>query len=255
MLLTEAKTFRVKSTFDNERGFTLIEVAAVVIIMALVAGVALSRFDSVSSMRMRSSVRKLITSWEFIHGQSQSSDSAFRLYLNLDDNSYYVMEEIKQARKVVREVDYLENLRTKGEQRRRREEKEEKRSVEEDYALVDASSRQGLDVLFYEYVFGDPYAPIQEVRPTDFPSMGKAEHLQDPLNVVSVKVRGEVVDSGEAWIRVAPRGASDFAIIFVEYEEQKITLANDPARGVFWVEDGHVDIEWKATGKYKKRDG
>ena len=75
--------------------------------------------------------------------------------------------------------------------------------------------------------------------------MAEAKKFPDGLNIVKVQVRDEIFESGEVFVRLAPRGTSEFAVFYLEMGDQQITALNDPMAGEFMVEAGFKEYEWK----------
>ena len=258
-LSQRSSSLRMFFSQSSDSGFTLIEIVAVILIIVILAGFTVSRFDSVNAWKTRAAIRQFVATWEFLTTQALVSDSTYRLVIDLDRNSYYVRKEVRPVSGSTSvEVDYLENLRTKGEKERRREKAEQELlSVDAEYLIEDARVAQGVEGVFYEYVFGDPHAPVREARPTEFPSLADEIVFPDQVRLASVKVRGEEHLDEKAFVRIAPRGGSEFAIIYllIGDEEEQLTVVNDPAQGTFAVRAGHISSDWSRIIKKREELG
>ncbi len=233
-------------SFNCESGMTLVEVALVVILIGVLSTLAVNRIEYMVLAKQQGEIRRLLNTWEMLFNEALARGEAYRLIIDLDKGSYFVRREIKAQEGVVKEVDYIANLRTKGEKERRKNRAEENLlSLEEEFAKEDA--RQGLDLetLFYLSLFADPEGNMRLARPLEFPSLAKEKLLDEGISIRDIKTEGGTIKAGKASIRFSPRGSSEFAVIhFLINEEHVVTALLNPWTGVSKVQEGDVDFEW-----------
>lgn len=230
----------------NDCGFTLIELILVVVLIALIATFAATRIDTVVLWKLEGDIRKFAGTWEFLFNEAYGRGESYRLVINLDRNSYYVRREVPVEGTVIRQVDYLENLRTKSEKERRAKKiEEEMLSVKEEFEEEDRRQSGALDTLYYQTMFSDPEGPRRLARPLEFPSLAEERVLTDGLEFRDVQTRGEKVNSGRVFLRLSSRGSGEFAVVHLAAGETVFTVAIHPATGKVSVFDGDIDLEWR----------
>jgi general secretion pathway protein H len=74
----------------NRAGFTLIEMVVIIVIISLVAVLALPLLPSTDASNLRSSARRLSTVIRYLGERSVTTKSAYRMQLDLTDNSVTV---------------------------------------------------------------------------------------------------------------------------------------------------------------------
>jgi|GEM_PF-3848775 len=241
---------------DREAGFTLIELVVVIILFAVVSTVAVGHFNSLVGWRHKTDIRKLLSTWEFLTSQAQASGKVFRLYLDIDRNGYYVREEVPLRVEESRDVDYLANLRTKGEKKRRaKKDTEDLLTLDEELERRDEQDGLPLNTLFFRFILTGPSGSVRLSRPIDYPSLAEISVFPPDLKIIDVKVRGEKFKDGSPFIRIARGTGSEFAVIHLlpinpdsnamgakEIDESAVTLFNDPAQRRFMLRTGYVDL-------------
>lgn len=237
----------------KHKGFTLVELVLVILLIALISTLAATRFESIQIWKLKGDIRKFVDTWEFLYNEALARGDAYRLVLNLDENSYYVRREVPQTDNTIRQVDYLENLRTKGERERRakKKEEEERLSLEEEFAAEDERQNRPVETLFYEFIFADPGSSIRLAAPLEFPNLAKERKLIADVSFTDVTTRIGKVEDGKAVIRFSPSGASEFAVVHLKANEQEFTAVMNPASGEVTIHPGYKDFEW-TLGVYGK---
>ena len=234
-------------------GFTLIELVMVIAIVAVIGGLASMRFGAVVSWKQRTAVRQFTNIWQHLYGQAMGRGDAFRLVIDLDNNSYFVRREIPITGTYTKQVDYLKNLRTRREKERRaNEEMDESLNLKEEFEAEDVRDASQLDRLFYQSIFDDPYGSHRLGPPLEDPSLAQPQKLSEGLKFRDVKIQNKVFDKGQVFIRLSTRGASEFAVVHFEAGEGVITVMMNPATGSMIVENDDVDFAW-TLGQDKKR--
>jgi prepilin-type N-terminal cleavage/methylation domain-containing protein len=233
------------SAAGGERGFTLLEIVVVAVLMALIATLVSQRFGTVYLTRQRSEVRKFANAWETLFNEAIIRGEGYRLIIDLDDNSYYVRREVALRGLAVTNVDYLKNLRTKSERERRKRREEELSSVSTELEREDQRQGESLDSLYYEYLYADPNGPVRLTRPLEFPALAEAKPLIGGLAFTRVKTAAGEMTEGEVAISFSPRGASSFAVVYLKGERGDFTVFMNPSSGQMEIRYGVIDYDWK----------
>ena len=86
-ILTEAPTTQGRRRSD-QRGFTLVELAIVVVLLALVAGLTLPLLSSWGQDDLLGAARRLAGTVRYLYNEAALTRNEHRLIFNLDDGSY-----------------------------------------------------------------------------------------------------------------------------------------------------------------------
>jgi len=81
---------RILTTGNQQRGFTLIELTVVIVILAIVALIVIPRLPSTQSARLRSSARSLAAAIRYLEDRSMTTKEEYRLRFDLGDNTITV---------------------------------------------------------------------------------------------------------------------------------------------------------------------
>ena len=231
----------------SSAGFTLLEIVVVILLIVTITGVFVSKFTSVFGWKIKSDIRKFVDTWEFLYSEAAARGESYRLIINIEGNSYYVRREVRPLpnEQVVKQVDYLANLRTQSEQERREQEEEDDLpSLEDEYKMEEARQSGDLPSLFYSYVFADSAQDSRLATPIEFPSLAKNVEFTTGLNVRNVKTLRGNADSGKSFIRFSPKGAAEFAAVYLEMEEEIYTVMMNPSTGSVSFKTGEIDFNW-----------
>lgn len=231
-------------------GFTLIEIALVIVLLALMSTLAASRFGIIDNVRQKSSISKFVNTWEFLSQQARARGESYRLVVDIPRNTYTVRREVPLESARPKQVDYLKNFRTKSEQERRaREDQEKLATLEEEYKEEEAREGDALENIFYRTVFRDPEGSSRLGIPIEFPSLKDDIRLPDSVHIRDVIVRGEEFRDGTAAIRFTASGANEFAVVHFAVGEGAMTAVMNPATGRVQLNTGDVKYEWTAAKK------
>lgn len=229
----------------DDRGFTLIELSLVVVLLVLMSAIAATRFGIIDTWQRKTSIRSFINTWEFIASQARFRGESYRLVIDIDRGTYYVRREIPVEGPTARNVDYLRGFRTQSElERRAKEETRNLQTLEEEYKEEDIREGDALENIFYRAMFRDPNANYRLGVPIEFPSLKDEIRLIQGLRFRDVSIRGEENESGIVAIRFTSTGATDFAVIHLASEGGVMTAVMNPAtRKVNLIPDD-VDYSW-----------
>lgn len=78
------------SRSESERGFTLIELSIVVLIIAIVAHFSLPRLRSLTGAELAASTRRLAQTTRYLYEEAALQGTVFTLYFDLDRQEYWV---------------------------------------------------------------------------------------------------------------------------------------------------------------------
>ena len=239
-------TTRRRTAFTHDAaGFTFVELATVVVLFGVMALMVVGRFDSMSDWRAQQGFRAFLNTWEFVFREALAQREPYRLVIDLDSNSYSVFREVPQTTSAVVQVDFLKNLRTRGEQTRREQERgKDLESLDEELKREDDRQTESLESLFYEFAYSDPNGNVRLARPLDLPQLAEPKQLPNGISFRDVKLGTEIIEKGEATIRFSPLGASDFAVVHIKNGEETFSAILNPSTGELDVKNGYIDYEW-----------
>lgn len=220
-------------SFDCSAGFTLIELVVVVVLVAIISAFTVTRLSSIALWQHESDLRRFSGLWQTLAREATNRGETYRLILNLDAGTYSVRREVPLERGEIKQVDYLENLRTKKEKDRRRKKQEENAlsSVEEEYQREDLRQSGSLVSLYYSAVYQDPEADVRLSVPLQSPSLGEDKHLAQGLVIRDVEYAEERIEEGSVFLRLMPRQSAAPAVIHFRSGEEVYSLYADPVRG------------------------
>lgn len=238
------QVFRNNCNWKTPRGFTLIELIVVIVIIALISGLAVTKLGATLAWQKKAELRKLINTWELLYQESLARGEAYRLIINLTEDlsrpdQYFVRKEVIPQGDTVKQVDRLENFRLKSERQRRAEEElDNLPTVEEQIQMEQSQEQQNLQALFYKSLYIDPYGDTQLTVPTEFPSLQKPQDLKGGLRIRDVQTEFGTIGRGQVFIRFSPRGGSDFAVIHVLMNADEISQTskkNSPGEQIYTI--------------------
>ncbi len=228
----------------DQRGFTLIELVMVILIVVVISGLAVNRLGSLGGYKSRAALRNFIDTWQFLYHEAEGRREDYRLVIDLDRSQFYVRREVPPEDKAYVQVDYLKNLRTKGEQERRAKKEEENlKDVTTEFEEEDIRQSAPLETLFYQMLFQDRSGPIELTRPLEFPALAEVQTLPPDLRIKDVATLANKATSGTVFIRFSAQGATDFAVVHFDVAGEGFTAFLDPATGSVILKNGLVDYE------------
>ncbi len=235
----------------TQRGLTLVELVVVVALIGLLAAFSVGRIDSIDIWKQKGDIRKFVDTLEFLVAESVIKKHAYRVVIDLDDNSYYVRREIR-TKNNVKNVDYLKNLRLKSEtERLKKKEEEELLSLEEEFKEEDLRATEPLETTFYEYMFSDAEATHRLAIPLEFPELGKKKEFSEGLRIRDIETARGKISKGEFSLRYSTMMSGVLAVIHFQAGSHLFSARINPAAGNVVVEDGDISFE-KAFTKFKE---
>jgi prepilin-type N-terminal cleavage/methylation domain-containing protein len=97
----------VSARRSRERGFTLIELSIVILILAIVARFAIPKIRSITGAELRATTRRLAYTTRYLYEEAALSGAMFTLYLDLDRQEYWIERADPQTGETVEEADVL----------------------------------------------------------------------------------------------------------------------------------------------------
>ncbi|MBJ6726631.1 type II secretion system protein [Geomesophilobacter sediminis] len=77
-----------RARFQRERGFTLIELMVVIVILAMAAALVIPRLPSTEGTKLKTSAANLASALRFLNDQATLTKGVYRLHFNLADNGF-----------------------------------------------------------------------------------------------------------------------------------------------------------------------
>lgn len=214
---------------ENVVGMTLIELVVVVALIAIIGSVIVVRVDSILGWKLESELRKFSHTLQLLRSDSVQRQERYRLVIDLDTQSYYVRREVPLDPGESLDVDYLANLRTKGEQIRRQEaEESELQSLDEEFREQDLRLGGSLESLYYQSAFADPFASVRLGVPLSFPSLAERQELDSGIRIRDVEIGEDRITEGRVSLRFIGRNAAPEALIHFTAEENVYTIVLHP---------------------------
>lgn len=229
---------------SDSQGFTLMEVAVVIVILLVMTTVAASRFGATDKLRQNSELRHFINTWEMVQQAASGKGDSYRLILDLDRNTYFVKREMQVRTSKIRKVDYVNRLRSDKERARRAAREQRKESdIKQQVAEQIARESGPLDEQFFDMIFRDPNADVELTAPIEFPSLEQDQELRE-IVIRDAYVSGREVDRGMAIIRLLGSGATEFAAVHIVAGKQVYSAVMNPATGRVRLDEGDVVFEY-----------
>jgi prepilin-type N-terminal cleavage/methylation domain-containing protein len=176
----------------DENGYTLIELIAVVVLLAIISSFFISRFSFTSSWSSDNAMRELRSRIEFVMQDSVTRQISYQIDFDLADQSYQIWEVKPVDTSEFIQVDTLRGLRSQKEQERRANQAdlEAGASMEEEFARSAMRDGRPLDELLYQTIFDDPYGPTRRIPSLEYPSMSEKVFLPPEIEINQILIDG-----------------------------------------------------------------
>ncbi len=256
----------------DERGFTLIEMMAVMVLMAVLAAVTIPALGDWAGSDVKDSASKMASLLRSIYEEATIKRVPMRLAVNLDRGTYWVEEAAGEARIFTSEEDRKaadERAKLDEEERTelldaqmRERDAQEQSLAEAQPADSSPTSSSGLGGLLSGLLGGSslttvvkPYEGINKFTALEDSEWGKPQSLADDVHFLGAwtpafddiqhpteegppeKAEDEVM----VYIHVFPSGYIEDAIVQLAAGENSLSVVTDPLTGRARVEDGEVD--------------
>jgi prepilin-type N-terminal cleavage/methylation domain-containing protein len=97
----------VSARRSRERGFTLIELSIVILILAIVARFAIPKIRSITGAELGATTRRLAQTTHYLYEEAALSGATYTLYLDLDRQEYWVERADPLTGESVEDADLL----------------------------------------------------------------------------------------------------------------------------------------------------
>ncbi len=214
---TRGTTKPVRSALRTA-GFTLIELAVVIIIIGLVFGVVGIRSGSFDFWKEEGFLRRISETITFLHHQAVADQAFYRMDFDLRNDNYRV--------RVVRTEE-----------------------SDDDAALAQMASDVGVLSLELAAFLNPSVGRSQTlIPPPSIPSLAEPQQFPPGMHIEDIRtMRGRFTPSEHesAYIMFSPRGFSEFAVLHLRLENnQPVTLLVNPFTGLTDIYREYKDFEW-----------
>jgi prepilin-type N-terminal cleavage/methylation domain-containing protein len=211
---------------SNERAFTLIELIAVVVLLAILSAFFVGKFSFSNSWATDSALRELRSRLEFVVQDSFTRNINYHFEFDLDTHTYRVWELVSVDPSEAVQVDTLSGLRSKKEKIRRASQENENAGLSEAEEARNRAMREArpLDELFYQRIFNDPLGPGRRIPPLEYPSLYDPVLLPEEINLRRVlyddRVAADERSDTIITIPISP-GTLEYNELVIEFDTEK----------------------------------
>jgi len=178
------------STPNKEHGYTLIELIAVVALLAVVSAFFISRFSFSTEWAVRDSITQFANTIEYLKIDSRARQVKYLVEINLKSNSYKVWQIITPLANTNRNVDSLSGFRSK-EEALRKQEQESKKALENlssNYELEAMNEGMPLEDQFYAMAYASNDDSGLRIPPLDSPSLVEPKYFSPEIKIVDYQL-------------------------------------------------------------------
>jgi prepilin-type N-terminal cleavage/methylation domain-containing protein len=212
-----------KRNRSSNFGFTLIEIAVVILIIGLVYSLVFTRSSYATYFREEGFLRQLTETISFLHQRAEIDGKAYKLEFNFtesltsNERGYWY-----RVREIPVRVVQNNNI---------------------------TSSTGILSRQLSQLITSDIDLESNGVEPQNFPSLKEKVFLPDTLTMTDIRLQGGVITEHSSEelpsIFFSPQGFSDFAVLHFENQAQApITILVNPFSGICTIYKEFKDFEW-----------
>lgn len=233
-----SSTFRgeARRVAKSDAGFTLIEIAVAIMLIAILLAVAIPAFDSYSGADVRGAAAKIAAIERACEGESGIKNVTLRVTYDLDHGGFWVeaYPGIYQIASTARDLD-----RVRDEEAKKAEEEKRKKELESRFSEKSEADDQAAAP-------APKFVPValDFVEPDTLPRGVRFKGVRTP------QFKQEIKD-GKAYTHFFPNGWAEHTLVYLEDKHgNEVTLETDPLSGKVVVWDGELDfhdIEDKRT--------
>ena len=185
-MLKEQRTHDLNS---EESGFTLIELISVVILLAVVSGFFISKFNLSTSWGSDTAIRELSNRIEFLMQDSSSRKVNYEIEFFENGTGYRVWQIAKKEINQPTQVDLLKNLRSKKGQKQQEEKnaRNAQKNLNEEFKKDSQIDRLPLNIQFYAQVFDDQGEDQRRIAPLEYPSLVEGIEFPSSMRLKGIK--------------------------------------------------------------------
>ena len=180
----------MQENLKQEEGYTLIELIAVVALLAVVSAFFVSRFSFSSEWAVRDSITQFANTVEYLKIDSRARQVKYLVEINLKSNSYKVWQVVTPLANTTQNVDLLSGFRT-NEEALRKQEQESKKAMENlssNYELEAKNEGMPLEDQFYAIAYASNDDQGLRIPPLDSPSLVEPKYFSPELKIVDYQL-------------------------------------------------------------------
>jgi type II secretory pathway pseudopilin PulG len=250
MPIRMSQNVRKGHSYRSEAGLTLVELAVVVLLLAVFSTIVATRFNAFTAYRQNGEFRSFLNTWQFLLNEAAADGNSYRLIIDLDRSSYLIRQEIPLPPEDQAKVDLNKNLRLRSEKNRRKQiEDMQALTASEAFALIDeAEARRTLEENFALTAYVDPGRNVVLAEPVNFPALAEEQFFSGGVRIGSVTVDGVKVSQGRVALHFNPQGATNIAVVRFVIEDQTRIAVLNPLSGESKFLNSDADISFIQQG-------
>jgi len=173
---------------SSESAYTLIELGAVVVLLAIVSSFFISKFDLNTSWSSTTSIRELANRIEFLLDDASAKKVNYQIEFYPDGSGYRVWQIAKKVPSQTVEVDTLKNLRSTSQRNDRSNQSAANalKNIGDEFNKEQQIDLLPLNIQLYFQIFDDMTNIARRIAPLDYPSLVKGVNF--PPNVRLKKI-------------------------------------------------------------------
>ncbi len=174
----------------SENGYTLIELIAVVALLAVVSAFFISRFSFSTEWAIRDSITQFANTIDFLKVDSRARQVKYVVEISQTNNSYKVWQIITPLTQTTQNVDLLSGFRTKEDALRRQEEEslEALKNLSSNYELEAMNESMPLEDQFYAIAYSSSNDKGLRIPPLDSPSLVESKYFSPEIKIISFEL-------------------------------------------------------------------
>jgi prepilin-type N-terminal cleavage/methylation domain-containing protein len=175
---------------SEQKGYTLIELIAVVALLTVVSAYFISRFSFSSEWAVRDSISQFANTIEYLKIDSKARQVRYLVEINIRENSYRVWQLMTPLTNSSEQVDTLSGFRTKEEAKRQKEKqtKDALENISNNYAQEAANDALPLEDQFYAMIYSWTEDDGIKVPPLDSPSLVEPKYFSPELKIADYQL-------------------------------------------------------------------
>lgn len=180
----------MRNDFKQEDGYTLIELIAVVALLAVVSAFFISRFSFSGEWAARDSINQFANTIEFLKIDSRARQVKYVVEISLTANSYKAWQIVTPLGGASENVDTLSGFRTREESVRRQEEESKKalENINSNYEMEAKNEGLPLEDQFYAVAYASNDDRGLRIPPLDSPSLSEPKYFSPEVKITEFQL-------------------------------------------------------------------